>query len=90
VAVVIAMGEIAPVRFFTYLDIQLWGLPGRGGGVLCMIDGNKEYIVAGQSPSGLSIAIEADCNGAIVTGWVPVEEGAIRNSGSLPIPILSY
>jgi hypothetical protein len=88
VPVVVALGEIAQVRFFTYLDVQLWGLPGRGGGVLCMIDGNKEYFVVGQSASGLSISIEADCNGAMVTGWVPAEEGAIRNSGNVPIPVI--
>ena len=90
VPVVVGQGELRPVRFYLYLDTQLWALPGRGGGQICWLEGEQEYLVVGRSFTGLSIAIEVDCNGEIMTGWVPHDEGAVRNDGDLRIPVLDY
>jgi hypothetical protein len=86
--VVVAQGELRPVRFFLYLDAPMWALPGRGGGSLCWLEGEKEYLVVGRSFTGLSIKVEAECDGEVVTGWFPHDEGAIRNDGDLRIPVL--
>ena len=87
--IVEAAGEIAPVRFYVYVETTLWGLPGMSGGPVCVIPGNLEYVLVGQSASGQSIKIEAMCGDQLVTGWLPAEAGAIRNSGDLDIPVMS-
>lgn len=90
VPVVFAQGELRPVRFFLYLDTHLWALPGKGGGSVCWLEGEKEYVVVGRTITSLSFKIEADCGGEMVTGWVPFDEGAIRNDGDLRIPVVDY
>ena len=84
------MGELEPPRFFVYIDTPLWSAPGNSGFHLCEIEGDLEYLIVGQSRSGDSVAIEAVCNGATVTGWLLAELGALRNAGVVEIPVLDY
>jgi hypothetical protein len=63
-----------------YPDTQL-------GQPLCRLPGNLEYKVVGRNEASTFFEIEAQCNGATVTGWVQAEVGLLRNFGTVPIAV---
>lgn len=80
-------GEIFPARFAVYADINIRVAPFENSARVCVVEGDLEYFIVGQSDDGEWIEIAAMCGGEMVTGWLPFENGAIRNSGDLPIPV---
>ena len=80
-------GEILGPRFYVYADTYLLAVPVANTSWLCEIEGDTEYFIIGQDADGEFIQIVAECNGATVIGWLGVDFGAIRNSGSIGIPV---
>ncbi|MEQ8671816.1 MAG: hypothetical protein RLP44_05070 [Aggregatilineales bacterium] len=87
VPIVPVTGELFPARFVVYADTDIRIAPSENAAALCTVEGNLEYFVVGQNSNGTWLEIMASCDVLDVTGWLPLEAGAIRNSGDLPIPV---
>ncbi len=87
VPIVPVTGELFPARFVVYADSILRIAPSETAAPLCEIDGGLEYFINGQNSTGSWIEVIATCDVLDVTGWLPLEAGAIRNSGDLSIPV---
>jgi hypothetical protein len=88
VPVVPVLGELFLPRLFVYRANPIYQAANLQSGQLCVIDGDLEYTIVGQIMDGSWFAIAAVCDGEAVTGWIEAEQGALRNSGDLRIPVL--
>jgi hypothetical protein len=81
-------GELIQPRFFLIREeAPLYVSPDFNANGICTLQGNLEYLVVGRDDDIVWYEVEADCNGAAVTGWVPAYLGAIRNPAELFIPV---
>lgn len=87
IPVVQSRGEIAQPRFLLYTTHELLGTPNAFGVPLCTIEGNLEYLVVGRTRSESWFEVQAICDGVPVNGWLPADQGAIRNPGSVFVPV---
>ncbi len=87
--ILIPQGEIVPPRLFVFLRANIYSAPSTSSPVICQVPGNAEYVIEGRNADTDWFGIRATCDdGQSVVGWIPAESGAVRNSGSLPIPLL--
>ncbi len=87
IAIVIPAGEIALPRFFLYSDNILRATASAAGVGLCTLEGNLEYEIIGRTSSLSMVKVNATCDGAAVSGWLAVDQGAVRNPAQLAIPV---
>jgi hypothetical protein len=88
VPIVLALGEILPPRYYIYArTTTLYTAPSEFSSAACIIPGDLEYEVVGRTFNATWFQLKVNCNGVEVIGWVPAEAGAMRNDGSLPVPI---
>lgn len=88
VPVIEARGEIFPPRFYLYRENNLYRTTSERSTVVCIIDGDFEYLIVGRNRDASWLALEVVCAGQEIVGWIRAENGAIRNSGDLSIPII--
>jgi hypothetical protein len=79
VLVVPSLGEITPPKFFVFTDMVLSSSPSEGALELCTVPGNLDYLVVGRDAQINWYEIQATCDNAVIKGWVPAAQGAIRN-----------
>ncbi|MCU0498323.1 MAG: SH3 domain-containing protein [Anaerolineae bacterium] len=87
VPVVPVTGEIARATLYLYRTQALLALPIEGALPVCEIAGDQEYVLVGRNRATTWYELEALCNGVIVRGWVPAENGGLRNPAELILPI---
>jgi len=88
VPVVPVHGELIQPRFLLIRDpALLYSAPNFNAAGICTLSGGLEYRVVGRDNDIVWYEIEADCDGATVTGWIPAYLGAIRNPAGLFIPV---
>lgn len=83
-----AQGEIFPPRLYVYRTNNLHRSPSENSTVVCIIDGDLEYLIVGRNRDTSWLALEVVCGGQEIIGWIPAENGGIRNTGDLGIPII--
>jgi hypothetical protein len=87
--IVTSVGEVTPATFLVGVSNPLYNALGSSGTVICSVQGNREYVIVGQSFNGLWINIEATCvDGTTATGWINAETGFVRNPANIRVPIL--
>ncbi len=79
VLVVPSIGEVTPPKFFLFSDIALVASPSDSALELCSVAGNLDYLVVGRDAQINWYEIQATCDNAVIKGWVPAAQGAIRN-----------
>jgi hypothetical protein len=87
VLVVPSNGEIAQPRLFVFSDTTLASAPSLGSLELCSVPGDLEYLVVGRDAQISWYEIQATCDNAVIKGWVPAAQGAIRNQSNSFIPV---
>jgi hypothetical protein len=87
VTVVPSNGEIAQPKFFNFSNAALLSAPSEGALELCGIAGDLDYLAVGRTANTDWYEIQATCNNALVRGWLPADQGAIRNQAGLFIPV---
>jgi uncharacterized protein YraI len=87
VPVVPSNGEVAQVKFFNFSNAALLSAPSAGALELCGVAGELDYLAVGRTANSEWFEIQANCNNAIVRGWLPAEQGAIRNQAGVFIPV---
>lgn len=87
VAEVVAVGEIALPRFFLYSDSNLRATALESSEVLCAVAKNLEYEIVGRNNDLSQVKVNAVCENTPVQGWLAVDSGAVRNVGSVGIPV---
>lgn len=87
VPVIPVTGEIAQATLYVYRTQPLLALPITGALAVCEITGDQEYLLVGRNRATTWYEVEALCNGVIVRGWLPAENGGLRNPAELILPI---
>ncbi len=87
VPIVESQGEITQPRLFVFIDLPLLSSPDDRSLPLCSIDGDQEYLVVGRDAAIEWYEIQAICGSTVVKGWVPAEQGGIRNPAAQFIPV---
>lgn len=85
---VVAVGEIALPRFFLYSDNVLRATRASDSEALCTVAKNLEYEIVGRNSDLSQVKVNAVCNNTPVQGWLNVDQGAVRNIGSIAIPVV--
>lgn len=81
-------GELIQPRFLLIREqAPLYVTPNFNANGICVLNGGLEYLVVGRDEDIVWYQIQAECNGATVTGWIPAYLGAIRNPAALFIPV---
>jgi hypothetical protein len=85
---ILPVGEIALPRFFLYSDnvLRATKVPGSEG--LCTVAKNLEYEIVGRNADLSQVKVNAVCESTPVQGWLAVDQGAVRNIGSVAIPVV--
>lgn len=83
------VGEIALPRFFLYSDNILRATAASGSEGLCTVAKNLEYEIVGRNADLTQVKVNAVCENTPVQGWLAVDQGAVRNSGSIAIPVVN-
>jgi uncharacterized protein YgiM (DUF1202 family) len=83
----VAQGEIFPPRLYVFSRANVYVSPSTASAVICEVAGNAEYVIDSVSADGEWFVIHANCGGQTVLGWIFGENGAVRNSGDLAIPV---
>ncbi|MBZ0290860.1 MAG: hypothetical protein K8I30_24755, partial [Anaerolineae bacterium] len=89
ITVVPSNGEIAQPKFFLFSDTTVVAAPSRRALELCSVPGNLDYLVVGRDAKIEWYEIQATCDNAVIKGWVPAAQGAIRNQSNEFIPVTS-
>lgn len=87
VPVVESQGDITQPRLFLFVDLPLLASPNERALPLCTIEGDQEYLVVGRDDAIEWYEVQSLCNSTVVKGWVPAEQGGIRNPAELFIPV---
>lgn len=87
ITVVPSNGEIARVKFFLFSRTAIVASPSAGALELCSVPGNLNYLVVGRDAKINWYEIQATCDNAVIKGWVPAAQGAIRNQSNEFIPV---
>lgn len=87
VLVVPSNGEIAQPKLFLFSRATLAASPSARALELCSVPGNLEYLVVGRDAQINWYEIQATCDNAVIKGWVPAAQGAIRNQSGSFIPV---
>ncbi len=73
-------GDLIQPRFLLIREeAPLYVSPSFNATGICTLPGGLEYFVIGRDEDIIWYEIEAECDGAPVTGWIPAYLGAIRN-----------
>jgi hypothetical protein len=89
VPVVPSQGDITEPRFFLYSTMPLASAPLDNALPLCTIPGNLEYLITGRTKASDWYEIQTTCDNALVKGWLPVGQGAIRNPATVFIDVVA-
>jgi|GEM_PF-562900 len=82
ITVVPSNGEVAQPKFFLYSRTTLVASPSNSALELCSVPGNLDYLVVGRDAQINWYEIQATCDNAVIKGWVPASQGAIRNQSN--------
>jgi hypothetical protein len=85
---ILPVGEIALPRFFLYSDTVLRATKVPGSEGLCTVAKNLEYEIVGRNADLSQVKVNAVCESTPVQGWLAVDQGAVRNIGSVAIPVV--
>lgn len=85
---ILPVGEIALPRFFLYSDNVLRATKVAGSEGLCTVAKNLEYEIVGRNADLSQVKVNAVCESTPVQGWLAVDQGAVRNIGSVAIPVV--
>jgi hypothetical protein len=88
VPVVVPVGEIALPRFFLYSDNVLRKTKSPESDALCTVAKNLEYEIVGRNSNLSRVKVNAVCDNTPVQGWLSVDQGAVRNTGDVAIPVV--
>ncbi len=89
VPVVPVDGEIFPPRLYISIPFAVRTAPSVNAAPICEIAGGREHIIAGQNATGTWFLLSTECrNGSAAVGWIFADNGALRNSGDLSIPVV--
>lgn len=83
-------GTILPARYFVYGDMPGYAEPSSSSPVVCIIDGNREYVLAVRTSNSSWYGLDAECvDGTPARVWIRNDEenGALRNLGNVPVPV---
>ncbi len=81
-------GVIGLPRFLVYSTTNLLTLPDANSAPVCELAGNLEYEATAQNAGASFFFINGVCtDGTTAEGWIPAELGALRNPGSLVLPL---
>ena len=79
-----------PTVYIGFTGNPIYGVLRAGEPSLCPVQGGQEYAWLGRDPDTSWVYIEAQCvDGAMVTGWINIDNVAPRNTGSVVIPVLT-
>lgn len=78
---------IAPTLYVGFGGNPVYALPQLGTATLCTIPGGQEYAIIGRTRGSSWYQVEVICNGLGTSGWLPAEQGLVRNPAGVPIPI---
>jgi hypothetical protein len=87
ITVVPSNGEVAQPKFFLFSRTAIVAAPSTGALELCSVPGNLNYLVVGRDAKINWYEIQATCDNAVIKGWVPAAQGAIRNQSNEFIPV---
>lgn len=87
ITVVPSNGEIAQVKFFLFSRTTVVASPSSNALELCSVPGDLDYLVVGRDAKINWYEIQATCDNAVIKGWVPAAQGAIRNQANEFIPV---
>lgn len=90
VPIVEARGEFTPVTMVTFVEQPVYRVAGSdlNRDILCNVLPG-EYRVVGRNATTDHYQLQAVCdNGVPVAGWLPAENGAVRNPAGIVLPIV--
>lgn len=82
-----SQGEITEPRVFIHVNQTLYSAPDTSSLPLCSIANDQEYFVVGSNGDASWLQLQAVCDGALVNGWIPAEQGSLRNPADVDIAI---
>lgn len=82
------LGEFTqPSLYVGWTGTLLYALPQTNTVSTCALTGDLFYPIVGRTEGSTWYEIEVNCDGEEITGWIPADNGLVRNPSGLFIPV---